>query len=291
MATNDTVLVTGITGKQGGAVANCLLRHGTRVIGLTRNAGKAGDWKRRGVQLLEGDLTDRKFLDEALKLVERVYLVTTPFEGGMEAEVRQGTTLIDAAGAAGIRHLVFSSVVAADRDTGIPHFETKGRIEKHLRKSGVPYTVIRPVFFMENFLSPWMLPGILAGKVILGLRPDRKLQMIALRDIGEFVLAAFREPDRYRRETIEIAGDELTIPEALGVVSRVNGRPIGYEMLPDDRLEQAVGLDMALMFRWFNDVGYKVDIPALESRWDIVMTRFREFALETSWSKRDVKAA
>lgn len=291
MLERDGVLVTGITGKQGGAVADSLLRHGIRVVGLTRHAERAAELKKRGVEIVEGDLSDRASLDRALETVDKVFLVTTPFESGMEAEVLQGTTMIDAARDADIRHLVFSSVVSADRDTGIPHFETKARIEEHLRASGVPFTVFRPVFFMENFLSPWILPAIREGKVVMGIRPDTWLEMISLHDIGEYVLAAFRTPDWYLRQTIEIAGDTLTIPDALEVISHATGHPIRYELLPDDRLDQAVGPDMAAMFRWFNRVGYSVDIPALEKLWGITPTTFDTFVSRTPWSLWDVRAA
>jgi uncharacterized protein YbjT (DUF2867 family) len=291
MNTKEGVLVTGITGKQGGAVADSLLRHGIRVVGLTRDPKKAESLKARGIVPVEGDLSDRKSLDRALETVDGAYLVTTPFEHGMEAEVLQGTTMIDAARAAGIRHLVFSSVVSADRKTGIPHFETKARIEAHLHGSGVPFTVIRPVFFMENFLAPWVLPGIREGKVVMGIRPDLRLQMVALGDIGTFVLSAFRAPDRFLGQTVEIAGDGLTIPDALAVLSRVTGHPIRYEQLPDDRLEGALGDDMAKMFRWFNETGYSVDVEALEKRWEIPMTRFRDFAVGVPWLTWEGKAA
>lgn len=291
MVAKSGVLVTGITGHQGGAVADSLLRHGMRVVGLTRDARKADALKARGVELVEGDLTDRAALARALETVDKAFLVTTPFEGGMAAEVTMGMTFIDAAREADVRHLVFGSVVAADRGTGIPHFETKALIEAHLKASRVPYTILRPVFFMENFLAPWVLPGIREGKVSMGVNADRALQMISIRDIGEFALAAFRTPDWYLRQTVEIAGDALTMPDALGMISRKTGRDIRYEVIPPDRLEATVGADMAKMYRWFNTVGYDVDIAQLRSIWEIPMTTFRDFVDRTSWTALDVKAA
>jgi uncharacterized protein YbjT (DUF2867 family) len=136
---------------------------------------------------------------------------------------------------------------------------------------------------MENFLSTWLLPGIQAGKVVMGIDPDCWIQMISIRDIGEYVLAAFRTPDWYLRQTIEIAGDELTIPDALGMISQATGIAIGYERLPDDRLEAAVGSDMARMFRWFNKGGSPVDVPALVKNWEIPLTQFRDFVRGTTW--------
>ena len=291
MAGKNGVLVTGVTGKQGGAVAGALLRDGIRVVGLTRNVSGAAAWADRGVELAGGDLRDRDSLARALETVDRAYLVTTPFEAGMEAEVDMGVAFVDAAKEAGVGQLVFSSVVSADAATGIPHFETKGRIEERLKKSGVPFTILRPAFFMDNFLAPWILPGIRAGKVTLGVRADRKLQMVAVRDIGEFALEAFRRPKRFLGRTIELAGDDLTIPAALAVISRVTSHPIRYEAVPDGRLEKAFGDDMARMYRWFNDVGYSVDIEGLRIDWEVPLTTFREFAAGTPWSDWEVKAA
>lgn len=284
MSASDAVLVTGITGQQGGAAADSLLRRGVRVVGLTRDAGKAAGWKSRGVELVEGNLADAKSMEGGLEKAGRVFLVTTFIEEGMDAEVRQGTTAIDAAKAAGVKHLVFASVVSAEKRTGIPHFETKGRIEEHLRRSGVPFTILRPVFFMENFASPWMLPAIRQGKLVNPVRPSVALQMIALRDIGEFVAAAFARPKEFLGQAVELAGDELTMPEAMRILSERMGRKIAYEVLPDDQLENAVGHDMATMYRWFNSTGYHVDIPALAKRWGIPLTRFSELVREARWA-------
>jgi uncharacterized protein YbjT (DUF2867 family) len=285
MDKQDPVLVTGITGQQGGAAAQSLSARGIKVIGLTRNPGKAEDWKRKGVPLVEGDLRDRKSMDQAMRQAKKVFLVTSFLETGLEDEIRQGMTLIDSAKAAGAKHIVFTSVVSAEKRTGIPHFETKGRIEEHLRKSGVPFTIIRPVFFMENFASPWMFPGIQQGKLVNPVRPDRKLQMVALRDIAEFVAHAFLRPKEFQGEAIDLAGDELTMKQAMQIIAKKIGREVAYEVLPDDQLEAALGHDMAVMYRWFNAEGYHVDIPHLAKRWGIPLTRFRDLIKEAGWAK------
>jgi uncharacterized protein YbjT (DUF2867 family) len=285
MGTIETILVTGATGKQGGAVAHCLLRRGAAVRILTRNRAKGTEWGKAGAEIAVGDLTDRASLDAALRGVKGVFLVTTPFERGMEDEVRQGRTMADAAKAAGAEHLVYTSVGSADRKTGIPHFETKWAVEQHLRKIRIPSTILRPVFFMENFASPWMLPAIQQGTLVFPLPPDRKLQMIALQDIGAFGAAAFLRPKEFIGEVIELAGDALTLPEALEILSRTMGKPIRYAQLPDDQLESALGHDFAVMFRWFIRTGYSADIPALRTRWGIPLTRFQEVIAKASWAR------
>lgn len=282
----ETILITGATGQQGGVVTRYLLQQGKKVRALTRHPGKADVLKKMGAEIAVGDLTDKRSLQPALRGVSRVFLVTTPFEAGMEAEVRQGIDMIDAAREAGVAHLVFSSVGSANKKTGIPHFETKWQVEQHLKRSGLPATILRPVFFMENFTAPWMLPAIQEGKVVLPLSPDRPLQMIALDDIGAFGAAAFIRPEEFIGQKIDLAGDALTMPEALGLLGRELGRPIQYETLPMDQAEKVFGHDFGVMFRWFNEVGYSVNIPSLEKRWAIPLTKFRELVTTKAYQQR-----
>jgi uncharacterized protein YbjT (DUF2867 family) len=218
--------------------------------------------------------------------MKKVFLVTTPFEKGMEHEVTQGIIMADAAKAAGVDHLVYTSVGSASRKTGIPHFETKWKVEEHIRKIGIPATILRPVFFMENFASPWFAPMIKNGKLVLPLRSDRRLQMIALDNIGDFGAGAFLRPKDFIGQEIELAGDELTLPEAMKIISQATGKTVVYEQLPDEQSEKTWGHDFAVMFRWFNKVGYNVDIPGLQKRWGIPLTRFKNLVAQAAWIKQ-----
>ena len=283
MATKETILVTGATGQQGGAVARSLLRQGQTVRALTRTPSKAEALKKLGAEVVAGNLTDRPSLDTALKGIKKVFLVTTFFEEGMEADVQQGITMVDAAKAAGVEHLVFTSVGSAHRKTSIPHFETKWQVEQHIKKIGLPATILRPTAFMDNFGTFWQPSS--EGVIMAPLRPDTKLQMIAVQDIGEFAAAAFLRPSEFIGQAIDLAGDELTMPEMATHLSNTMGRSIQFQPMADDQAEAAVGLDFALMFRWFNEVGYDVDIPALQKRWGIPLTTFKELIAEAPWAK------
>ncbi len=279
----EGILVTGATGQQGGAVARSLLRQGQSVRILTRKPSKAEDLKQLGAEVIAGNLSDRASLDAALKGIKKVFLVTTFFEEGMDAEVQQGITMVDAAKAAGVEHLVFSSVGSAHRKTSIPHFETKWQIEAHIKKIGLPATILRPTAFMENFGTFWQPSP--EGIIMAPLRPDTKLQMIAVQDIGEFSSAAFLRPAEFIGQAIDLAGDALSMPEVANHLSHTMGRSVQFQQLPDDQAEAAVGSDFALMFRWFNEVGYDVNIPALQERWGITLTTFKETISEASWAK------
>lgn len=280
---NETILVTGSTGQQGGAVAKSLLRQGQKVRAFTRNPAKAEALKKLGAEVVSGSLTDRSSLDLALKGVKKVFLMTTFFEEGMEVEVRQGITAVDAAKAAGVEHLVFTSVGSAHRKTCIPHFETKWQVEQHIKKIGLPATIIRPTAFMDNFGTFWQPSS--EGVILAPLRPDTKLQMIAVQDIGEFAAAAFLRPAEFIGQAIDLAGDELTMPEMASHLSNRMGRSIQFQQIANDQAEAAVGLDFALMFRWFNEVGYDVDIPALGQQWGVPLTTFKELVEEASWAR------
>src|SRR6185436_11538096 len=139
------ILVTGATGQQGGAVARSLLRQGQKVRALTRNPAKAAALVRAGAEVVQGDLTDPASLQPALQGVDGVFAMSTPFEAGMEEEVGQGVFLADAAKAVGVRHYVYTSVASADRNTGIPHFDSKWQVERHIQRIALPATILRPV--------------------------------------------------------------------------------------------------------------------------------------------------
>jgi uncharacterized protein YbjT (DUF2867 family) len=260
-----TIFVSGATGQQGGAVVCHLLQQpDVRIRALTRNpASRAAQAvKQRGVELVQGDLDEPASFRQALEGVDGVFSVQNFLETGYDREIAQGKQLADAARAAGVRHFVYSSVVSADKRTGLPHFESKWQIEQHLHQIGLTCTVLRPAFFMQNWYG-FLREPILNGTLPLPLDPQTRLQQISVDDIGAFAAMAFGQPDRWSGRTIELAGDELTVTQVAAVLSRVLGRRVDYVQLPWDQFEQSAGEEMTRMYRWFNDVGYHVDIAAL----------------------------
>ena len=210
--------------------------------------------------------------------------MTTPFEGGMEIEVQQGKTLADAAKNANVPQYVFTSVGVADKNSGIPHFETKWEVEQYIRQIGLPATILRPTFFMDNF-GTFFREGLRQGILTLPMRPETKLQMIAVKDIGAFGAEALLRPDVFMGQEIELAGDELTMPEVITHLSRTMKRSMDFQQLPDDQAETAMGYDMATMFQWFNEVGYSADIPVLRQRYGIPLTNFVELISGAEWAR------
>ena len=189
----------------------------------------------------------------------------TPFEGGTDAEVNQGVTLADAVHSAGIDHLVFTSVAGADADTGIPHFDSKFAVERHIEKTGVPFTIIAPVFFVDNWRGPWMLPSIKEGAVAAGIPGDRKLQQVVVRDIGRFVTYIFENRDEFLGQRIDIASDELNGEQVAEIIGRHAGRKLTYQQTPLETIRRQ-SEDMAIMYEWFDQVGYSVEIAQLRDK-------------------------
>jgi uncharacterized protein YbjT (DUF2867 family) len=264
--TNKTLLITGATGNQGGAAIRHLIRDGWKLRALTRDDSKpaAEELKKLGVEVVRGDLSNAESLDKALEGVYGVFSVQNFWEHGYEGELTQGKNLVDAAKKAGVKHFLLTSVGGAERNTGLPHFDVKAVIEKHLKDSGISYTIIRPVFFMENF-NTWFKPAEAEGKMTLtmALKPETKLQMISTDDIGAFAKSIFSDPENYAGKEIELAGDEISMPEVAKIYSKVFGKDVVFSQLPVEVLRQN-STEMADMFQWFMDKGYEAKIDELK---------------------------
>lgn len=269
MNANDMeILVTGATGKQGGAAARRLLARGFRVRAFTRdpNQPAAQSLARLGALPVQGDLDDRTSIDRALQGCYGVFSVQDANEAGVEREVRQGIRLADAAKSSRIRHFVYSSVGSADAHTGIPHFDSKGQIEEHIRSIDIPYSILRPVFFMQNW-ETYLRDEILDGRLPSPLDPGKPLQQVNVDDIGAFAAMAFADPGRWLGRELDLAGDELTMPQTAETFRRVLEQPVDFVRVDWESFEKAVGREMAMMYHWFNDVGYEVDIEALRQEY------------------------
>ncbi len=280
------ILVSGATGQQGGAVARSLLERGFAVRGLTRDVEKAEarELADLGAEVVSGDLEDRTSIERVLEGVHGVFSVQQFMEVGVEGEVRQGVQLADAAKEAGVEHYVYTSVGSAHRDTGIPHFDSKYEVEEHVRASGVPYTVLRPVFFMQNW--EYMREPILGGTLPQPLDPDKHFQMIDAEDIGVFAAMAFEDPEAWIGREVDLAGDELTMPEIAGTFSRVIGRDVDYFQVPWEGFEEQMGEEYAVMYRWFNDYGYEADIAALRDEYPGLVS-FEQYLRTHGWENAE----
>ena len=281
-----SVLVIGATGNQGGSVVKSLLPKGYHIRTLTRkpDSSAAKRLTEQGVEVVKGDFSDSDSLLKAASGMDTVYAMTTPFEAGPEAETQQGISIVDAVKKANVGHLIFGSVANADRETGIPHFDSKYKVEKHIASLNIPYTISAPVFFMDNYLTPWWLPSLKEGKLKIAMPADRSLQQISVRNVGAFVAALVERREKVFGKRFDIAGDELTGDETASILSKASGREIKYEGFDPEFLRKD-NEDFAKMFKWFNDVGYSVEIDKLHQDYqEVKWQSFKDWVQEQDWN-------
>ena len=281
-----TVLVTGATGKQGGALARLLLKREHRVLAFVRSPDSpaAEELAQRGAELVTGDFDEPESLERAMGGVDAVFAMATPFGGGgLEGEVRHGRHLIDAAKLARVRHFVYSSVAGADQNTGIPHFDTKHVVEEHLRRSSLPYTIVAPVFFMENFLGDTYVQQMREGVLSLPLPPHQGLQMVSMADLAAFCARVMEWPEELFGQRFEVASDEVTGEQAAALLAYVSGHKLHYEETPLEAVRSA-NEDLGRMFEWLRDVGYHANISLLRRDFpEVGWHTFEDWARVQDW--------
>ncbi|MGW9949469.1 NmrA/HSCARG family protein [Rhizobium leguminosarum] len=292
MSNTRSVLVTGATGQQGGAVVRALIARGHRVKAISRRPESDGAKRlaAAGVEVVAGNLDDGASVAAAAEGVDAMFLMGNSYEAGTDAETRQGIAAADAAKAAGIGHLIYSSVADAHKKTGIPHFDSKYLVEKHVAGLGIPYTISAPVAFMENTVAPWAIDGLRQGVYAAALPPARVLQQVTIDDIGAFVATLAERREQVFGKRFDIASDELSGAQQAKILSEVLGRPITYRELPIAAIRQQ-SEDTALMFEWFDRTGYDADIAALRRDFpDVGWHSYADWARGFDWSVLD-KAA
>src|SRR5579862_453325 len=277
MANDRTILITGVTGQQGGAVSQALRGTGFHLRGLTRKpeSERAAALAHQGIEIVKGDLDDEATLRRALAGGWGAFGVQNAGEAGVEREEAQGKRLATLAREAGVKHFVYTSVGSADKQTGIPHFDNKWRIEETVRGLNFPsHVILRPMFFMENLLAPFSLQG---STLAWALGPGTKLQMIAVDDIGWLGARAFTDAAALNRREIDLAGDERTMPEAAAILTEALGRPIAFARTPIEQVRQ-YSQETAVMLEWFERVGYSADIARLEREFGRALTKLPGWA-------------
>ena len=265
------ILITGATGKQGGAVTEALIASQApfQILALSRNVSRAQSLASKpNVTVVQGDISNPASIFEANNPIYGVFCVTVPGKKG--AEEAQAKPLIDESLKNGVEHFVFTSVERGGTDrsetnpTNVPHFISKHRIEEYLREksdngSKMSYTILRPVAFMDN-MSPDFMGKAFAS--LWGTMGNKPLQLISVRDIGLFGARAFTDPS-YKNRAIGLAGDELTLAQGKKVFKETMGFDMPETFGFVGSLIRWMVAEAGAMFRWFEAEGYAVDIQAL----------------------------
>ncbi|KAG4437814.1 hypothetical protein IFR05_006701 [Cadophora sp. M221] len=301
------LLITGATGKQGGAVINALLKANANfeILALTRNTQSASAQrllqKSTSIKLVSGNLDKIDDVFKNAKSITKapiwgVFSVQSPMGDGQtpQSEERQGKDLVDASLKYGIKTFVYSSVdrggsKSDSSPTNIPHFISKHNIEQHLfektKGASMSYTVLRPVAFFEN-LAPGFIGKVFPSSWQMVLGKNKKLQLIATSDIGFFGAEAFLKPDEYWNKKLSLAGDELTFDQFRDIFEKQTGGnlPMTFTLIAGvlNRMVKELGY----MFKWFRDVGYGADIPTLKTMNPDLKDFKTWLATESAWKKK-----
>jgi uncharacterized protein YbjT (DUF2867 family) len=288
----NTILVTGATGAQGGAVAKALLKNGNTVRIIVRRASRhskaAEELEKSGAEIIIADMEDPASLEGALKGVYALFSVQG-MNNGTDSERRHATNLLTAAFEAGVQQVVHASVNQTGNHlqfTNWDKWNKKYWLDKQfgedtLRNTGFKYwTILRPVFFMDNFIIPkvvFMFPDLAKGAIVTAWDSNAKLQLIAVEDTGAFAAAAFNDPEKFNRQVIDLAGDELTIGEIAESITQATGKNIHIDYVSEvEAVQKGLHPGFANVQIWNNEVGYNADIPALKS-YGLPITNFSQY--------------
>ena len=258
------IVVTGATGLQGGAVTRHLLRDGWHVRGLTRNAAskQARALAALGSEVVQGDMGDAAFLQSVFEGAYGVYSVQNTFIGGPEAEVSQGKNVADVAKEIGVQHLIYGSAGIGRKGTGIPSWETKLRIEDHMKALDLPLTILRPMAFMELMTNKKFFPAVAAWHVMPTLMgSSRQLPWLCTDDLGAIAARAFAAPHQFVRNDLTLASDVQSLDDCRLIYREVMGRDPRRFPMPVWMFERFgfVGRDLTAMWRWLRTGAVDLD--------------------------------
>ncbi len=261
-ATPRPLLVIGVTGTQGRAVAKHLQGAGFQVRGLTRDprAKSARTLIEQGIDLVQGDLDDVDSVRAAMQAVDGVYLVTDFFKNGIAGEVRHGKRVADLCAELRVRHLVHASVNGADRESGVPHFDSKGEIERHIQELDLPATYLRPALFFEDLVDKKYFPPASWGMMPKVVGPDRPIKWVAVDDIGAAAARVFSRRDEFLGKAVPLVGDEKSMAESRAIFARVRGRRPFSLAMPTFLFRRLISEELTLMFEWLANNAMDGDI-------------------------------
>ncbi|MEU6748286.1 NmrA/HSCARG family protein [Spirillospora sp. NPDC046719] len=290
-----TVMVTGATGMQGGAVARSLRDAGIRVVALVRDPASAGarSLLAGGIALAVGDLDEPASLEEACAGCTSVFSVQPAPFADPDSERRQAGALIDAARAAGVVHLVHTSVSgtgwredhpAVDAGEMRNYWDSKENVEALVRAADVDaYTIFKPAFFMENFLPPkagYMFPHLADGELVVATDENTEVALVAADDLGRAVTAAVTDRRRFGGAEIELGGDTPTFPEMAATIAQATGAPVAPRRLPRPEVDALMGRrSWAATQVWLDSVGYPAR-PHHAAAYGLELTDFRRWAVQ-----------
>ena len=288
---DKTILVSGITGRQGGSVAGKLKSAGWNVKGLSRtiDSPEAKKLVNQGFEIAQGDMSNIPSLERAMRGCYGVYSVQNYWEYGREKEILFGKNMVIAARKSSIEHFVFGSCQSCDRKTGVEHFDSKFETEKEIHESGIPATIIRPVAFIENYYIRDVYKRILNGRLSDPVSGNKPQQIVATEDIGNYVTAVFNRPNLIGR-TFDIIGDELTNLSVSEMMTEIMGFPVKFQRFPLPLVRILMGKEFYTMFSWLDKVGFNAKKDVTEKLVpEVKPMNLHDWLLKENWNRWNKK--
>jgi len=283
MSAVKKIFVTGATGNQGGATTRNLLSKGFYVKALVRNPAAAKLIAHENLEIIKGDLDDVNSYRYHLHDCDG-FFCNLVYIHGIDREIKQGFELVNASKENNVKHFVYASVIGSDLRTGIPHWESKNKIEDHIRASGLSYTILRPSSLYENMLIPQIKSRILKGKLVLPTHKTTVQQFLSSEDVGKIATTVFSNPEKYKGLTINLAAEQMNGEQLASTYSKVMGREIKFQQLPMLITRLVMGRDLTKMFRWVNNnnscfvkdlQAFKNEFPGMLSLEDWIRMHFK----------------
>ena len=212
---------------------------------------------------------ERDSVEAAFEGVRRVFSVQNWTTSGIEGELRQGKLVADVAHSAGVEHLVYGSAGTGDAHTGIPHFDNKIEVENYMRALGLPFTVVRPVPFMELLNEKEFFPALGswgAEPRVLGWHTP--IPWVAVRDIGITIAEIFENSEAWIGGDVTVCGDIKTLKESQEIFEKVDGKKPFRVPIPVSIFSKMAGEEYVQMWRWMEKY---IDELGSQGLWDMVV--------------------
>jgi uncharacterized protein YbjT (DUF2867 family) len=270
---NKVIVVTDAAAEQGIVTAKCLLEDGWTVRALTSDLEQAAVklLMKRGIEVVEVNPHDRTAVEQALADAYGVFYVCAPQDDDIEAEVRHGKLIADAAKAAGVQHFVYGSAGGVDRGTGVSQLLGKWQLEQYICSLDMPVTILRPAMLMESVASAGLSNLVMISALSSLVRPEKTIQLISVEDIAVFASLAFAQPEHYIGRTLELAGDAVTLSRIARIRRRVQGARLLSLQMPQFVIRR-LPADVIALAEWLNREGYQADIASLRQTHPGLMT-------------------